>query len=62
MTPIKTNLSLSISFFPYATAYADRCASGTNSSLEINNFDLTSNILKTKVVSNITFRRFRKCS
>ena len=31
MTPIKTNLLLSVSFFLCATARADRCTSGTNS-------------------------------
>ena len=47
MTPIKTNLSMSISFF-HVHVLIDVQVAQT--------FDLTSNILKTIVVSEIAFR------
>ena len=56
MNPIKTNVSLSSSFFPGATACA-RCMSGTNGLMNIGNKDLIF-----KVVSEITFRYFGKSS
>ena len=51
MAPIKTHLLLAISFFPCASACADRCTSGT----VCGTFEI--NILYFKVLSNVQILR-----